>query len=99
MGKGLQPKSRDLQPLSQRLLIIIATNPLVLHIRKRRGLVSYQAINSMDNGCQNIIRHSALVCFTRSQECLRESTCHIASKKSLVSNPDNSPSRKDWEDP
>ena len=63
--KGMRTKSRVLQPLTQRLLIIIVKNPLWRRVRKRRGLVSYQAINSMEKIGRSIMGRSAIVCFTR----------------------------------
>ena len=45
-GEGMWPRSRGLKPPMQSLLIMTATNVLWRLIRRRRGLVSYQAINS-----------------------------------------------------
>ena len=58
--KELSPRSRVLQPLSQRLLILTATTTLGCRIRIRRVLVSYQAANSMGKYPQALQRAALL---------------------------------------
>ena len=71
--KWLHPRSRGLQPIRQCWLILIVTTPLVFRVRRRWGLVSYQAANRRARIPPSIMELGGTLYCTRRQEWLSAS--------------------------